>query len=68
MVQFDGLCPQRKPLMVISLLYESVVQILYYNEYNMSIYRRLNLRLLVQVGDLPYTQSRMDLGLLHTLG
>jgi len=26
--------------------------------HNMNIYRSLNLKLLVQVGDLPYTQSR----------
>ena len=46
-----------KLLRVTSLIYESVVQILCYSDHNIGIYRRLNLRILVQVRDLPYTQN-----------
>ena len=33
--------------------------------HNISIYSRLNPKLLVLVGDLSYTQSKMDLGLYY---
>ena len=53
----DGLHPRRNPLRPTSLLYKSVYITCIIMSHNMSIYRRLNPRLLVQV--------ELDLGLLH---
>ena len=52
-----GLCPRRNPLRATSLLCKSVVQYCVIMNYNMSIYRRLNPKLLVQV--------KVGLSLLH---